>query len=904
MSRKVREDVVDRPPVRQLPAELPTPIQIDDVRKAVADLATKATRSVQAVRDAFAAGASPYLTAGSGSVSSYVSSFSSDEVGSGIVKSTAQLGLNTSTAGSSVAPPKPEIDSADVFEDVGGVLDQFSVRLVVSLPVGEVERAAYIKISRAKAGTAKAPRPAFSALSAAPSVSGLGVDRVSNAAFRAGEAGVGNKLTEFVSDGEGRVRSVTSPDAQGLRTPLPPQNTNRGALASTGLLELAGADRSVLDNLPFYLNRKAVGAVEKPTLEFTSVGGKVGPNVIRGSSVAASSDGIVQSSNAAEFVEIARIDPMRSSSRRVGDFIESSFVDRAVVYGSNFIYYVSCIGTDGTEGPRSRLVSVSIVRSVPPRPPQVSYSIIGGHPRFAIRCEKGADHVEIFRAGRSVLESVRLATDQSLITQGPATQVGQFWHLTDVGLGPDGSTTLVDVDAVAGDRLDYRIYSVDPYGLKCQTPFSCSLKMPDHGHSVPIPVPSITAEQAVGQPAVSVKMRVDDPRVAGFVLQRRDITIFERSVHQPNQPEWVDLGVSDPKRAGSRRGPTLLDADWPLFIPASSGSASFVDSTVRVDRKYQYAVGAIDRRGNRTLLVGSSPVGVYSKAIVDPPASFSATVPVDDGLPTGVLLTWTGGTQDFSPNALVGDQDVLAATAVRSVFQVERRKLGAPFWDALPSTTESYFFDRVSTDAPPAFRPPFVSPGDQYEYRVMAMQSGGFISPRTDLIQVSVVPPPVAPDIVWVRSTPIGVNPLSVVVSWDMASTFVERWEIERAVTNKVYGEQITSMDSRKATGLEYSRVANITPEASRARGLSVDGFELDRSVYIGNRFFVDSDVDRSNSYFYRVRTVGRLGSSSDWVYAGVILRDVQFDRKFYSTLTDDAKVSLASDRRPIKRTI
>lgn len=896
---------IAEPIVTKLPLDFVAPVPVADVKTAVLALAETATESVKAVRDSFAAGIAPLQVASSASVSSYITAFAVDPLAANIVKSTAQLGLSTSTAGSSVPPPRAELDSAEVFEDSAGVLDQFSVELVVSLPVDKLPDVAFVKVMRAKVGPVKAVRPSISALIDAPSLpsSGKGFDPIAAAAFQAAGNGVGNKLTDFVVDDPNSLqRAVASVQGQVLRPTVPPPNTNKTS-TSAGLISIEGADKSVLENLSFYLNRRTIGALPAPAAGTISIGNRVGINVLQGNSVSSVGPGIVQASNSMNFSEVGRVDLAGPSVRQIGGFLEASFVDRSVVYGAAFIYYVVCVGLDGAESPRSRLVNVSVVRNIPPPAPEVSFSIIGGHPRFVVRCPKGssADHVEVFRSGRSVELSVRLGTDDSFMSEGPSTKVGQFWHLRDLGLGADRSTTFVDSGAVSGDRLSYRFYTVDAYGLKCQTPFSCSLRMPEHGQQIPIPVPSVTAEQAVGQQRVDVKMMVDDPRVAGFTVQRKDITISEKSIHQANQPEYVDIGSArDPKRAGSRRGPTLMDSEWPVYIPAANGSASFVDTTVRNDRVYQYAVAAIDIRGNKTLLVGSGRVGVYSRRIIDPPTAFAAQVSVDQGAVRGVLLTWTGGTNDFGPNSIMDDQDVLAATSVRSVFQVERRTIGAPFWDAMPATSESWFFDKVSTDPVPAFRPPYVSPGSSYEYRVLAMQSGGLVSPRSDVLSVAVIPPPSIPETVFVRSTPLNINPFAVVVSWNMPSEFVERWEVERAATNKIFGQQIPSMSSEAAKNLPYVSVASITPESSRARALSADTKDLDPNVYVGNRFYVDGAVSRHNSYFYRVRTVSAKGVTSDWAYGGVNLIDSAFDQKFYSTLSDDVKVALATNVKPI----
>lgn len=914
MIRRLDVDAIDVTPiVRTLPEtiEVATAVEVEsqnfeDIKTAVTSLAKTAIDSVKIVRDAFIEGAPPLQVATPDSANSYVSGFSVDKIGRGIVVSTSQLGLATSTAGSSVPPVRPELDSAEVVEDRGGVLDQFSVELTVSIPADQLSKVKYVKIMRAKGGPVKAVRPMLAALIDAPALpsSGKGFDPITMAAFRAADNGVGNQLTTFVMDDPNDLqRSAASPQELDLRPPVPPQNTNRNT-TSSGLVALDGAHPSVLENLNFYLNRRAIGDVPEFQAETVSVGDKVGIHVLKGDSVAASSPGIVQEGNSMRFSEVGRVDMAASGAKSVGGFIVNYFVDKAVVYGAGFVYYAVCVAPDGSESVRSRLVKVPVVKQVPPLAPTVSYSIVGGLPRFVIRCPNGTNHVEVFRSGRSVPESIRLGTDESIIIKGPAAKIGQFWHLMDLGLGADRSTSFVDTKAVSGDKLTYRFYTVDAYGMKCQTPFSCSIRMPEHG-PIPLPVPSVTAEQDVGQQRISLKMAVDDPRISGFVIQRSDVTIAENSFHQANQPEWVDIGVArDGKRAGSRRGPALLDREWPLFVRAFAGSASFVDTTVKTDRIYQYAVNAIDLRGNRTPSVGSEKVGVYARQIVDPPTAFSAEVTVAQGNPDGVLLTWTGGTHDFSPNTLVGDQDVLAATAIRTVYQVERRSVGAPFWDAMPATSESWFFDKASTDPAPAFRPAYVIPGMSYEYRVKAMQSGGFLSPRSDVVNVAVIPPPQAPSTLWVRSTPLNINPVSVVVSWDMPGQFIERWEVERAVTNKIYGAQIQSMASKLARSLEYRRVADMTPESSRARAMSTDTKDLDRNIYVGNRFFVDHDISPANTYFYRVRTVSAKGTHSEWSYGGVVLNDFAFDRKFYGVLDDDVKVALAKDYRPIGKTV
>lgn len=880
--------------------------RLTDLRRAVTSVAEAGTRSVSIVRDSFATGEAPFQAANSGSVANYLNGFTDDDLGRTLVKGTARYGLLTAPGGTVMQPPRPELDEAAIEEDKNrGTIDQFMVRLTVSIAESDVNRAQTIKLFRADLGKIHVPRPTFGALMDAPVVAGKGADRSLSQAQRAAELGVGNVVTTFVAkDINSSKLSVTSPAERELIGTSVQLNTNKGTTPA-GLVSITGADRSVVENITFYLNRRALGALPEPDRPPLSPGVRSGINVLKGSGISRV-DSVVQESNAMEFTCVGSVSPLSADSRTIGQVVEMSFVDPTVIYGSRYAYYAATVGDNGQLGPRSRIVNVSVSRTVPPKAPEVMYGLTAGEPRFIISCAPGVDHVEVYRSGKSATMSSVLGSDQSLIISRPSNKVGDFYHAGDLGLGPDGTTCFIDRDIVPGDRVTYRFYSVDVYGMKSQTPFTCDMRIPAPGDRVPLGIPSITTEQVrAGDPSVRVSVTIDDDRVVGFVFSRRDITIGELAVHQANQPEHVRLGVTDPKRAGSRRSPTPLDLEWPSVVMSFAGSASFVDTSVRIDRVYQYGVYGIDRRGNRTFLAGAPPVGVYTKPTIDAPTDFKSGLVITDGEPRGVMLSWVPGTVDFSPNDLLDDQDVLAATSVRSAFQVERRQKGAPFWDAMPATTESYFFDPAGTEQAPTFRPAYVTHGLQYEYRVLAMQSGGFVSPRTDPVSIIISPPPPVPDTVWVRTTDLAVRPLNIVVSWNASGQFINYWEVQRAVTNKLFGSKISSMDSTVVRSLDYTTIAKVTPEASRAAGISVDrSIKLDSRIFVGRRFFIDPNANIGNCYFYRVRSIGKLQEASEWTYGGVQMVDHAFDRKFMSTLSDDMKVQMTNDSRPIPQRV
>lgn len=854
---------------------------IDQLRRAVTDLAEKGKASVGAVRSAFVAGTAPVQTASSGSAADFVTRFGGVGVSAQIATSTSRLGLLTANPGTTPRPPRPELDHVEVGHDRAvGVLDSFFARVVVSLPLGDLSRANTIRVLRASNGpVAGVRKPNFSAMiDSMPLRAGSkNQDPIALAAFAVDRVGVGNQLTSLVADDAfADQRSAVSSGS--LRAPLARANTNRG-VTSAGLVSLA-ADRSVIENVDFYVNRRTLDPQPAPANPL-SVGIRTGINVLQGSAVGSSTT-FSPVGNGQEFREVARIAIAPSSYVTIGSFAEFEYVDPSVVFGGSYTYYAVCSDRDGNDGPRSRLVRAEIVKRSPPAAPHVLFGVIAGRPRFSIRCSGSfVDRVEVFRkGGRSFAEAHN-----------------GFLHVTDVGTGGDRSATFTDADVSPGQRLDYRFYAVDSFGVKSGTPFSCSISLPDHGSTIPLTLPSITAEQDRGGRNVRVTVGSDDPRVTSFVVTRKDLSTNDISMRQSTTPDYFTLGRTSAKRGRSRSGPALSQYSskaWTGVLPCVSGSAQMSDLSVEFDRSYQYSVRSVDLRGNVSSDVRSQPLLVTVKPVSDAPVSLSGTVIADDGgTPSLVRLHWTVGTNDFPPQDLIGDQDVLNATIQRSVFQVERRRVGEAVWQPLPAVTGDTFDDVVSSREAPSYRPPYARAGLEYDYRVIAMQSGGFLSTYTDPLRIPVVPEVFSPGTLWVRSTDTAVRPLHAVLSWQYEGEFVDGWDIERAAVNKVFAAKLVSVDSRDVQGLAFSRIAEVKRESSR----TTSG---DRTVYVGNHAYVDTDVDMANSYYYRIRAVDLAGRASAWSYGGVSLTDSPHDRKFFSVLSDDERVALAGDPRPI----
>ncbi len=871
----------------------------------LAGLAAAARTSVASVRAAFVAGSAPVLVAGSGSVSDYVSRFGSITGSSALISSTARLGLSTSPPGATKRPPRPEIDHVEVsFSPSIGLVDSFFTTITVSLSVIEAGAASSIMVYRARSGPVPGHvRPSVSALSGmVPSGNTRkNLDPIAVAAFRSADLGGGNMISGLISDDQTLGYRVSQPTGSTLSAPLQTTNISRAA-GSGELLSIANVDPAILNDTSFFMNRRALVGSVVPTIPLTT-GGRSGLSVIPGSALSAGT--VTQGPNSAKYSIIATVSTRLTKT--VGDFVEITIDDPSVIYGQRYSYYAVSVSGKSLSL-RSRIVTVDITSVIPPTAPKLSVNVIHGSPRFTLQCARDfSDHVEVHRKGGEIPDSaIVLSVEGALVSEGtPIVSENGFYHLGDLGLGADKSVSFVDTSALPGEALDYRFYSVDSFGLKSQVASSSSLLLADAGGTIPLPIPSINAEQLPGSPAVKIDVSCVDPRVEGMVVSRRIRSQNESGFHRPNDPERCRIGNRDVKRARSSvQSPMMVQPlTWNGFVRAVSGTAQIIDKSVEYDRIYQYSVSAVSFRGQRSAPSFSTAFRVTTNPIVDPPHDVRVSLIPLDEIPTGVKVEWSGSTLDFNPAQLIGSQDDLLDTAVRTVYQVERRLLAGQ-WQVMPSVTSSWFIDPVSDGQNPPFRPSFAKLLAEYEYRVIAMQSGGYLSVYSNPIAVTVEPPVFPPPALFVRSTNLAVLPLATVISWDYGSGPVDRWQIDRVAVNKVFGSKLVTVNSDAVRSLSFVPLAEVTRESSRARPVSTDGTAvLDKKIYVGNRFYVDHDVNPANTYFYRIRAVLPSDTPSEWKYGGISLNDSAHNRKFVSTLTDGQKVSLAGDPRPITST-
>lgn len=878
---------------------------MEKLRKSLKNIGEFGKSRVSEVRRTFETGITELQRYGSGSVNQIADQISTDPFDQKVLRSLDRFGLSRSSPGSAPTVVRPELDYVEIGNDrFVGELDNFFCRIVVSIPRLSIDEISNIRLLRCSDGPIEGiTKPSISAM-----IDGLPQNfifsRLSDSIIRSSEQGVPNVTSDILSLSNPFGRNIPISSEKIEAAPLP-VNSNRQNF-SDSLIDIRG-DKSVVENLQFAIYRNSVSSPKRTEIP-QNVAVRKDFTILPGQSISRSS-ALIESSNDRNFVEIVKLIP--GNHRIVGDFIEFEYYDHTVTFGGRYTYYAVCCVPDKKnprlriDGPRSRMVTVDVIRMAPPSTPSVLFDVSSGNVRIDCR-GKGdfLDHIEIFRkGGPKKNRSHVLATESALSVKTDSVELDSgFFHITDVPISQDRSCSFVDRNIPPGAEVFYRVYLVDSFGLKSSTPFSFSVKIPGIDSMNPMSVISLTAEQTIGGRAVRLSVATDRDKPVNVLVGRRDVSLRESSFRQPTQPDISHLSAQDAKR--TRAHNQAFDRSSPLawsgaFIGVT-GTLYMDDLTVQRDHIYQYSADVIGRDGSVISRQVSEFVTISNRPIIDHPASITSSVELDpSGEPSHVRISWDRGTVDFSVLDLIGDQNVLAASSERSVFQVERREIGKSVWKPLPAVTGNFFIDEVGSKPAPSFRPEYVSVGLEYEYRVFAMQSGGYISNRTEPVRVAVLPPVSPPQKIWVRSSSTAVRPLLIAVSWDYRGSSIDRWIIERAVVNKIYGARINSIDSEEIRSLDFKKVAEVHRESSRSRSISSDSKQTPNYV-IGNRSFIDSDVDLLNNFFYRIAAVDISGKISEWVYCGISMIDSPFDRKFFSTLSDDEKNSLSKSPRKI----
>jgi hypothetical protein len=623
---------------------------------------------------------------------------------------------------------------------------------------------------------------------------------------------------------------------------------------------------------------------------------------------------IMQNANASGFRELGVFTFDAFKKTEVGGFLELSFEDVTVTFGKTYRYYIVSIDAGMNESLRSKIVSVTIAPTVAPASPAVSLITADRTGTSFVMLSSGSILPEKFEVYRRERFSER--QEQSMQIRTSATKDGYtvgtetrdalsngFIQVGEAQAGHDGSGIFNDRRVRAGRTYDYSFYSVDSFGNKSQTPTTVEAYISDPLRPRPLRAPSILAEPFPDGMKVSITN--NDDKAVAVLLSRRNMTVDRSRFTTPSQPLRSILGRQrDPISRSSYVGQHVVNDGWTgTFMVSKDQQIIFNDRFSRRDMTYQYRVVAVDRFGNESSAAFSSPAMVTLDPKLEAPVGLAAAY---DG--SAVNLSWTDSNIDVDALDRIGSQDALADSAVRTLFQIERRPTGQDSWDRFPLVTGSMFSDPVRSDQHPSSRPPWPKKGAEYQYRVSLIQTGSFVSDFSQPVTVKVVDRVSAPVAVSIKASDTKVRPFYVSLGWSTPekSGVVDKWEIERAVLNNIAAARINLKNRTEIESLKFKARASIGRESSRGLARSIDPSMRDvstaRAAAPGDHSFIDDDISFGNSYVYRLRAVGLDGITSQWIYRGVSVRDELFDAKLNSQITMKERVGLAASRAPLVR--
>lgn len=803
----------------------------------------------------------------------------------------------------------PFIDHVQVSFSRDGVIDGFYTRVVMSVMKHELERTRAVRVFRCDHGPSE--------LSSPLTMTGIGkvavptgrknIDKLVTYERSHREDGTLGALSKIQPDGFVNLRNsnptvenrfaITQGDVQrrisaknlaGILTPQESARVDPGVAFDLKTISrvrsMSGQARSHAEAVGRLFVPKETA--ERASLPVQKTKGQAGKFAI-------------EKRNALAFREVHFATISNLTKKTVGDVVEFSFVDNSVMRGRRYSYYVVIVDNEMRESRRSEVVTLTVDRFIPPATPEIAISNDGRRVYLQmISNDSFVEKFEVYRRERNVtanrpVELLAIGDGVDVEERSP-TRAG-WAQIGEAIVSQDMRSSFSDGRVVPGSEYEYRIYAVDCFGNKSPTPADGVTRVRS-GHN-PMSLEPLTTTAEVDQRTrkANVSVYIDDPRVRAVFISRRDLTIREHSFRDPLTGDIPAVNTKDVKRYRTS-DPVLHDqrAGWNGHVQINgTGSAGFVDNTVRFDHSYQYCAYGVDARGIRTPYAFSQVIFVARKPLVNAPVELSSTVTT-----SSVMLSWKDANISFSPDDLMGNRETLENTSVRALYQVQRKDIGGVNWESFPLTDQPVFDDELLDADPPSYRPAYPSKGRTYLYRVGTLQSGNYYSNFTEPVAVKVVVPPEMPSFLAVRCSDTRIRPTYTVVNWNSGGD-VAYWQVDRVAVNNYVSPSISSPDQISA--LNFVEVARVTPEASRATARNQDETrKRDESLFIGERFYIDSDIEIGNSYFYRVRAVSTHGDVSEYVYRGIYISNSTFERKLKSVVTSEERERLSKTLMPM----
>jgi len=851
------------------------------------------------------------------------------------IKSEGAMSLTTN-----LIVPEVEEVTVDIDKNVGAV-DNFYISIGFNLPADKLRDVRAVRVFRAEMDSPVYTRP-LSTLSPA------GIQRLQ--AFR-GRKNEDPSQRQMQLDSDGIPNSVSNLNyfdaftglrvSADSRTPLiipPPvagQNANPLFLTAKIPVALNHLDTSVLQDIntisniqknPIYgydVSVDTSGVIGGQNLnQNLRLGDQAQLNVM---SKKSTSKVIMDKNNKLEFECIATFTPgnARMNPRRVSGRAEFYFTDESVRYGRGYKYFLVTIDNNMMQSARS-IMTTSVVEGmrVPERPATVSADVDQTSVSLAITVgDQLVEKFEIYRFEDSVdrkqtAVSRTIADKEGFSVRSYIREISENNYLL-IGEAPNppkAGAQFVDRTVIPGRHYIYRVYAVDIFGNKSESPTVVEAFVPDlEQQFVDLQAPSILAEVDAATHLIRITFSCDDEHVERLRLERRDLTIGQITFCTPNEPPRVQFGLGRLKGRkaleGERLYDTSLDFSWNGIFPSLHHQQQvFIDKTSAIDHIYQYRMFGEDRYGNKTSYAFTSPLMVSRRPFINAPTGLSASVTYDqENIIRGVNVSWVESNVDKSAEELMGSQAALTDSSVRTLYQLQRLKRGETMWRNFALQSGSTIFDPlvgVEADVSPNFRPPYVEANQVYFYRVQAVQTGAFISNFTFPTQVFAGYGVGRPLNFFLRTPDVYTRPFFIMLNWDTQtnSGIVDHWEIQREVVNNFVADRLSTKNPDDFRNLWFDPFRIVYRESSRFSSKVQDSSAMSNqsNIIIGQHYYMDTQVDFGNTYFYRMRAVSPEGYTSPWAYRGLKLTSAVFEQKWIPILTDDEKTKLSTMYEPL----
>ena len=379
-------------------------------------------------------------------------------------------------------------------------------------------------------------------------------------------------------------------------------------------------------------------------------------------------------------------------------------------------------------------------------------------------------------------------------------------------------------------------------------------------------IPILSAVQDQNSDFIKVNIFPNDPLVAYYEIERRDLTNKEKKFISPSKDtnNYGGVGWISNKLFVTKRTEEIQNEKGNSITKLILDPIQLIDDTVDLGHIYQYRIRGYDLFGN-----GSS----YSLCIISTQGKKSVRTPINlkkevlRAFPLKYKISWD---DDNTANNL--QQKNIFSGSLKTtdiVYKVQRRKIDQTVYESFPLTPNNFIIDEVVSSSPVDFQdqiiagatfsreddlevsdveyeensklrrsfglPNFLFEGDTYYYRVVAINKASEESNATEEFKAIAVADLSDPIDFGVEILNTKVKPIVARLFWkvDKTKAFPDSWTIERKVdTNNE----------------DFRQIGN---------------------SYIQLQYF-DYNVPPGHTYVYRIRSYDSIGRVSKSVEARI----------------------------------